>query len=563
MAGQQGQSKRISRRTALGLLSGAALAVTAEALVGQGAVYRWLEPWVTRLPILPHRPPDTPLRKRVGVGYLPGSAGYASAAPFDPAEDYPEYPYNRKPAGRQNDGYTLLREALRGWQPRGFGTPGWNPLAGTIHPGDGVIIKANLVFEPSWGEDRLGLNTVHPSTIRAVIDYVFKACGPQGHILVCEGTATASQWPRLVQLARLRETVDRLRRDYGVPLELVDLNGVTRDEALVVKLGERSMLFPLQGSTLFDLHDQPESYSKTLGLGSYLIAPHPLRADVVVSLAKMKVHQTAGVTMAMKNLFGIIPSWDGPYGDNRLKDVAHYSDRDAAGGPRTLYLENDTTWRTIVDLNQLLLFADDKGQVRQDRQRRYLGIVDGLVAAGTNMFDPVPVPLGLLVVGDTPVSTDAVATRLMGYDPRLVKSIAWAWDLGNTPLGPASPSWVDVAVAGGLSVNEVSDGRVVPPSTAPYSWQGQLEARDFQPPEVDSPRVQSGELRVALKDGDEVAFARVVQTAAGQTDESELTLEGGTPSEGEWRGNLPSGSQDTMVIEAGDNLFNVQRRPIR
>ncbi|HEX2987982.1 MAG TPA: DUF362 domain-containing protein [Chloroflexota bacterium] len=381
---------------------------------------------------------------------------------------------------------------------------------------------------------------------------------------MCEGTATADQWPRLVQVAHLQEMVDRLRRERGVPVELVDLNGVSKDEALLVKLGERSMLVPLEGRTLFDLHDQPDSYSKDVGRGSYYIAPLPLRADVVVSLAKMKVHRAAGVTMAMKNLFGIIPSWDGPYGDNRLKDVPHYSDREAAGGPRTLYLDNDTTWRTIVDLNQILLFADDRAQMHTDRQRRYLAIVDGLTAAGTDMFDPKAVPLGLLVVGDTPVGADAVAARLMGYDPRLIKSIAWAWSLGVTPLGPASPSLIDVKVAGALTANEVADGHmVVPPSAAPYPWHGHLEAGDFQPPEIDAPQLQGNELQVVLKDGSGVAFARIVQTAGGQNVESELGLVGGTASEGEWRGNLPSGSRDTMVLEVGDSLFNVRRRPLK
>ena len=33
----------------------------------------------------------------------------------------------------------------------------------------------------------------------------------------------------------------------------------------------------------------------------------PLRADLVVSLAKMKTHHWAGATLSMKNVFGLVP----------------------------------------------------------------------------------------------------------------------------------------------------------------------------------------------------------------------------------------------------------------
>ena len=547
----------------LGLLGGLGLGLAAKGLLDRGNPADIWRDWLTAS----HPPealslPSASTRARVAVGYIPGATGYDADFPFDPVERYPEYPHAEQVAGLPNQAYSLLREALRTWHPEGFGEDGWNPLEGTIRPGDTVAIKPNLVWEPGWDEKRLGLNATHPSTLRAVVDYVFKACGATGRILICEGTATASQWPQVVRVARLDELANHLRRDHGVPVEIVNLNDVPREKALLVQLRERSMLAPLAGRTFFDLHNQPDSHTRRFGLGSYYVAPQPLEADAVISLAQMKIHRATGVTLAMKNLFGIIPSWDGPYGDNILKDVPHYTDIEAAGGPRTLYLENDTTWRTAVDLNHILLYADARGGLQERRQRRYLAIVDGLVAAGRDMFNPDPLPLGTLVVGDEPVSVDTVASRIMGFDPRKVRSVAWALGAVDPDLGPAAPSAIDVQVGGAGDLSEVSDGsRIVTPEMQAYPWRGHLEADDFAPPEVVQLRVASGQVQAVLRDRSGVAFARLVGARGGQPVALELQLADGTPHEGEWRGQLPLGfpAPESLTLEAGDFLLNVHR----
>ena len=99
-----------------------------------------------------------------------------------------------------------------------------------------MAIKPNLVWESGWSETRLGIATTHPSMLRAVVDYSFKACGPSGRILICEGTAVASQWSQLVRIARLGELVRHLRFELGVPVELVNLNDTPREQALLVQL---------------------------------------------------------------------------------------------------------------------------------------------------------------------------------------------------------------------------------------------------------------------------------------------------------------------------------------
>lgn len=568
MSNREPWSRRVSRRALLGLIGIAGAGLAARGLLRQDAG-RVEELWRGLQQV--QRPSGSgavsPMRgrARVAVGYLPRVTWYNGAPPFDPEERYPEYPYDRPVAGLPNEGYRLLREALKAWWPEGCGTAGWSPLSNVIRPGDTVAIKPNLVWEPGWGERRLGLTTVHPSTLRAVVDYVYRACGPRGRIVVCEGTATNSAWPELLRTARLVELVEHLQRQLGVPIELANLNSTPREGALLVQLGSRSMLAPLAGRTLFDLHDQPDWHTRHLGLGSYYVAPQPLRADVVVSLAKLKVHRATGVSLAMKNMFGLIPSWDGPYGDDRLKDVPHYTDLEAAGGPRSLYLENDTTWRTTVDLNQILLYADQRGRLRPERQRRYLAIVDGLIAAGRDMFDPEPAPIGALVVGSDPVSTDVVATRVMGFDPWKVRSVSWARGAPEPTLGPAEPSAIDVRVSGAEDLSHVSDGlKTVTPEMRAYPWRGQVEADDFSPPLVIHVALAGTEARAVLRDASGVAFARLVWEGGVGSPSVELQLVGGDPREGEWRGTIPASHLllGRPILETGDALLNVRREAL-
>jgi uncharacterized protein (DUF362 family) len=148
--------------------------------------------------------------------------------------------------------------------------------------------------------------------------------------------------------------------------------------------------------------------------------------DVMVSLCKLKQHLTAGVTLSMKNCFGLTPN--SLYGDK-----AGSEDATAGRGPihnptgfekiklpgiKEGPLSSDPTWRvprTIVDICSA--------------RPIHLSVIDGITAmsggegpwcAGANKLE-LTTP-GILVVGLNPVSTDAVGTALMGYDdPRALR----------------------------------------------------------------------------------------------------------------------------------------------
>jgi len=122
-----------------------------------------------------------------------------------------------------------------------------------------------------------------------------------------------------------------------------------------------------------------------------------LGADLVVSMPKMKTHHWAGVTLSLKNLFGVMPGvrygWP--------KNVLHWQGID----------------RSIVDIATTV--------------RPGFAIVDGIEGMeGDGPLHGEAVAAGVLVMSDRPVAADATAARLMGIDPTKVKHLAMLAEAG-------------------------------------------------------------------------------------------------------------------------------------
>lgn len=120
-----------------------------------------------------------------------------------------------------------------------------------------------------------------------------------------------------------------------------------------------------------------------------LYLPHTvLSCDLLVSLPKMKTHHWAGATLAMKNLFGVVPG--GIYG--WPKNVLHW-----AGIPEC-----------IADLHHLF--------------PRQFCLVDGIEGMeGNGPILGVSKKSGVIVAGDHPPSVDATCCQIMGIDPEKIK----------------------------------------------------------------------------------------------------------------------------------------------
>jgi uncharacterized protein (DUF362 family) len=123
-----------------------------------------------------------------------------------------------------------------------------------------------------------------------------------------------------------------------------------------------------------------------------------LAADLVVSVARMKTHHWAGATLAMKNLFGVVPG-------------ALY------GWPKN-YLHQVGIGRSVVGLYRIF--------------PRSFAIVDGIVGMeGNGPVQGRARPCGVLVMGRDLAAVDATCCRIMGIDPMQIEHLRLASSLGE------------------------------------------------------------------------------------------------------------------------------------
>ena len=221
-----------------------------------------------------------------------------------------------------------------------------------------VLLKPNLVeFDPATC-----INT-NVAVVAAAVE-VFEKLGA-AEVLIGEGPGHRRDTTCMAELARYRGEVPQFDARF------VDLN---RDDVSAV-----------QGFA-----DRGEIYLPNTAL----------RADLIVSLAKMKTHHWAAATLSMKNFFGLVPG-------------------SIYGWPK-----NELHWvgidQSIFELNRIF--------------RRSFAIVDGIVGMeGNGPIQGTPKPAGVLVMGSDLPAVDATCCRIMGIDPAKVGYLRMASDaLGIT-----------------------------------------------------------------------------------------------------------------------------------
>jgi uncharacterized protein (DUF362 family) len=193
--------------------------------------------------------------------------------------------------------------------------------------------------------------------------------------------------------------------------------------------------------------------------------------DVMVSLCKLKQHVTAGITLSMKNLFGLTPN--ALYGDEAGSE-------EATGGRGPLHGPGSETEGKAFDQITLPGFKLKKADTPSDPGIRvpriitdlcaarpiHLAIIDGITAmaggegwwCGEVNEIKLTTP-GVITAGLNPVSTDAVGTAVMGFaNPRAARGTAPFANCENhlllaeqAGLGTADLTKIDVR---GLSIRQ-------------------------------------------------------------------------------------------------------------
>jgi uncharacterized protein (DUF362 family) len=198
-------------------------------------------------------------------------------------------------------------------------------------------------------------------------------------------------------------TIEALYRMGAASVVVAEGPGHVRDtELLLEECGLGDMLHSVGKARFLDLNfDEVTSSKPATSLTNLdcLWLPRAIcEADVIISMPKVKTHHWAGVTLSLKNLFGVLPG--SVYG--WPKNVLHWEGID----------------NSIVELAASVPV--------------HYVIADGIDAMEGN--GPLHGPsrhLGALVFADDPVAADATCCRLMGIDPTKVPHLSLAAPLGN------------------------------------------------------------------------------------------------------------------------------------
>jgi uncharacterized protein (DUF362 family) len=169
-----------------------------------------------------------------------------------------------------------------------------------------------------------------------------------------------------------------------------------------------------EGAEFFD-HNRPPFKEVELSYGddpeaigpqkAVMVNPRVLEYDTLVSLANLKLHATATVTLSLKNIAMSFPAAD-YYGHPRSKQVHRHHFFD--------------------DMHSFIA-------AMAKRFRIHLAIIVGRPAMiGTGPLGGYAFETGMVIASTDPVAADAVGAKLLGFDAQAVRHL---WEAGRLGLG--------------------------------------------------------------------------------------------------------------------------------
>ncbi len=196
----------------------------------------------------------------------------------------------------------------------------------------------------------------------------------------------------------------------------------------------------------------------------YFIAKEALEADVIIDMPKPKAHRKAGVTISLKNFVGIntrkeyLPHHrfgDKKHGGdeyeknslllkissrlldlrnmlqykkmyilakiiNKISNICERADKKFFSKEQNRegsWHGNDTIWRTIIDINRIIKYADKEGKLCDTPQRKIFAIAD-MIIVGEKEGPLLPSPKygGIIAMGEDLVCFDEVVATILGLD---------------------------------------------------------------------------------------------------------------------------------------------------
>lgn len=227
------------------------------------------------------------------------------------------------------------------------------PYREALEPFSKVLIKVNFITAKNWETGA----TTDPMVVEAIINRV-RDLGKEP--VVVESDAQLTNADKAVVASGMKEMLDRV----GVPF-------------VNMRHAEEKVEVPVRGGKTLD---------------SIKVAKMAMES-AIVSAAKLKTHMGTGVTLGMKNMFGMLTTkWKGRYHLNGMHKVVH----------------------------DICLTLPPS-----------LTVIDGFVAMeGRGPVQGTPVRMDTVIAGTDVVATDAVACRVMGFTPDEIDHIVWGHQSG-------------------------------------------------------------------------------------------------------------------------------------
>ncbi len=271
---------------------------------------------------------------------------------------------------------------------------------GRIVKGKTVAIKINLTGSPTYRLGYLPLGDTHytnPQVIAASVHLISKAGAKR--IRVLESPWSTADPVEEYLLQANWEPRDILGAAPNVEFENTNYLGQGK---------KYSRLVVPNGGYIFPAFDLNHSYQD---------------CDVFVSLTKMKEHATAGVTLSMKNCFGIMPATI--YGSGAGTDEPSQLPK---GGRSFIHSGDRQPSKSAPQEKDPISPREDGYRVPRvvvdliSARPIDLAIVEGVktIAGGEGPWiwgALAAASPGVIVAGTNPVTTDAVCMAVMGFDP--------------------------------------------------------------------------------------------------------------------------------------------------
>lgn len=357
---------------------------------------------------------------------------------------------------------------------KNIGKKNWNPFGDFIKKGNKVVIKPNLVKHINPAKDGSTDSLItNFAVIRPIIDYCIIALKGTGSIIVGDAPVQECDFSEVIKLNNLQDSINIYNKN-GYNIELIDFrkNNNLNLKCKIVSLNKDSSLsdvdkyykkFAITNYNLKHMHEHHKN-----GIHEYLIPNDVLEADVIINMPKPKTHRKAGMTACMKNFVGInskkeylphhrngsVYNNGDEYPEKSLlkqmqSNVKNYTflhngiinfinrclrflmkifnkNRFLEGS----WYGNDTIWRTLLDINKIILYSDKNGKMTNKKQRVIFNLADMIVSGEKEgPLMPSDKKVGLLIGSFNQLNMDYTICKIMGFDTNKIKYIKEGYKL--------------------------------------------------------------------------------------------------------------------------------------